>query len=147
MTEDTAVKSSSKPAGDGLGSGLMKRRGLFAAAWAAVAALVLKKSEQTVQADGTQGTPLTIGVLNTETAPTNLKWAGTPATSSVMLVANDSFYSPSGASFGAAVAGWAAGTGGTDVTRPSPYRPARAMARGPNPDTYIGMAGSKRTKP
>src|SRR5688572_9905763 len=111
MSENTAAKPASGSKDQSEGSRLLKRRGLFAAAWAAAAALVLKKSEQVVQADGTQGTPLTIGVLNTETAGTNLKWAGAVPTSTVLLLGNDSFYGPTSAGFPAATAGWAAGAG------------------------------------
>jgi hypothetical protein len=112
MSENTAGKPASGSRDQNDGSGLWKRRGLFAAAWAAAAALVMRKSEQVVQADGTQGTPLTIGVLNTETAGTNLKWAGAPS-NTVLLLGNDSFYAPTDAAFPAATAGWAAGSGGT----------------------------------
>jgi hypothetical protein len=90
----------------------MKRRGLFAAAWAAVAALVLKKTEQPVQAR-TQGSAILAGLLNTETAGTNVKWVGGPVSSTVVLLGNDSDYVPTDAGYPAAVAGWAAGTGGT----------------------------------
>jgi len=91
---------------------VLRRRGIFTAIWAAAAALVLKKTEQPVQADGTQGTPLTIGVQNTETAGTHLKWAGTPA-STVLLLGNDSGFVPTDAAFPAAAGGWASGTEGT----------------------------------
>ena len=37
--------------------------------------------------------------------------------------------------------------GGTDVTSPSPWRTASAIARGPNPETYSGMRGVNPTKP
>jgi hypothetical protein len=112
MNENIAAKPASGSKDQNEGSRLLKRRGMFAAAWAAAAALVMRKSEQVVEADGTQGTPLTIGVQNTETAGTNLRWVGGPA-STVVLLGNDSNFVPTDAAFPAATAGWAAGAGGS----------------------------------
>jgi CheY-like chemotaxis protein len=111
LSENTAGTSASESREREDGSRLLKRRGLFAAAWAAAAALVMKKSEQVVQADGTQGTPMTIGAVNTETAGTNLKWAGAVPANTVVFLGNDSFWTPPSAGFPAATAGWAEGDG------------------------------------
>ena len=40
-----------------------------------------------------------------------------------------------------------AGSGGTEVIRPSPCFAARSSERGPNADTYSGGTGSNRTNP
>ena len=108
MMHDSNGKSASGKSEDRV----LRRRGLLAAAWAAAAAFVLKKTEQPVEADGTQGTPLTIGVLNTETAGTHIRWAGS-ATGTVLLLGNDSNFVPADAAFPAATGGFASGTGGT----------------------------------
>ena len=112
MLHDSVANSPSATKEKGLVNRVLRRRGILTAAWAAAAALVLKETEQPVQADGTQGTPLTIGVQNTETAGTHLKWAGTPA-STVLLLGNDSNFVPTNAAFPAATGGWASGSGGT----------------------------------
>jgi hypothetical protein len=110
MMHDSNEKSVKKA--EGLVNRVLRRRGVLTAAWAAAAAVVFKKTEAPVHADGTQGTPLTIGVLNTETAGTYLRWAGSPS-STVMLLGNDSLFVPTDSAFAAATGGWAAGSGGT----------------------------------
>ena len=109
MTEDTVTKSASPTEEQETAGTTWRRRGIFAAAWAAVAAIVVKQSEQAVRADGTQGTPMTIGALNTETVATHLKWVGNPQ-STVLLLANDTGFTPTQASFPAALGGWASGS-------------------------------------
>jgi hypothetical protein len=111
MTEDTVTKSASPTVEQETAGTTWRRRGIFAAAWAAVAAIVAKQSEQAVQADGTQGTPMTIGALNTETVATHLKWVGNPQ-STVLLLANDTGFTPTQADFPAALGGWASGSSG-----------------------------------
>jgi hypothetical protein len=113
MTEQNLTEPAEAD-GQARGTKVWKRRGLLAAAWATVAAIVAKKTEQPAEAvvGGTQGTAFICGVNNTETAGGQMTWAGSP-TSTVLLLGNDTAFVPTDASFPAAVGGWAGGTGGT----------------------------------
>ena len=54
---------------------------------------------------------MTIGALNTETVATHLKWVGNPSRR-FSLLANDTGFTPTQASFPAALGGWASGSSG-----------------------------------
>lgn len=66
-------------------------------------------------ASANTGDPVLLGNTNAANAPTQVKWNGSSGFGGVILLANDSTYSPSGANYPAALGGWVGGgsTAGT----------------------------------